>query len=157
MGLKLDFCLNFALDSVLPCSKVKLPLCLTNQALRHEGVWGNGCIGTSWRWVVSFTPRVDPRADLDDLEKRKYLTLSGLELRSLGRPARSQSLYRLSYRGSPSPCSTRQKSIRMPHHYWRHTRILVENKMRVLLTAGASPSSDKMLMGFLQLFSWLFS
>jgi hypothetical protein len=32
--------------------------------LRHEGVWGNGCIdphfldlGTSWRWVVNFTPR----------------------------------------------------------------------------------------------------
>jgi hypothetical protein len=31
---------------------------------RHEGVWENGCIdprflefGTSWRWVVSFTPR----------------------------------------------------------------------------------------------------
>jgi hypothetical protein len=34
-----------------------------NSALRHEGVWGSGCIdphfldlGTSWRWVVSFTP-----------------------------------------------------------------------------------------------------
>jgi hypothetical protein len=44
--------------------KVKLPPCLTNYALRHEGVWGSGCIdphfldlGTSWRWVVSFTPR----------------------------------------------------------------------------------------------------
>jgi hypothetical protein len=36
--------------------KVKLSLCLTNQALRHEGVWGSGCLdpqfldlGTSWR------------------------------------------------------------------------------------------------------------
>jgi hypothetical protein len=36
--------------------KVKLSLCLTNSALRHEGVWGSGCIdlhfldlGTSWR------------------------------------------------------------------------------------------------------------
>jgi hypothetical protein len=45
-------------------SKVKLSLCLTNYALRHEGVWGSGCIdtyfldlGTSWRWAVSFTPR----------------------------------------------------------------------------------------------------
>jgi hypothetical protein len=44
--------------------KVKLFLCLTNQALRHEGVWGSRYIdphfldrGTSWRWVVSFTPR----------------------------------------------------------------------------------------------------
>jgi hypothetical protein len=38
---------------------------------------------------------VDPRASLDDVEKRKYLTLPGLELRPLGRPASSQSLYRL--------------------------------------------------------------
>jgi hypothetical protein len=44
--------------------KAKLSLCLTNYALRHEGVWGSGCIdphildvGTSWRWVVSFIPR----------------------------------------------------------------------------------------------------
>jgi hypothetical protein len=43
--------------------KVKLSLCLTTYALRHEGVCGSGCIdpncldlGTSWRWVVSFTP-----------------------------------------------------------------------------------------------------
>jgi hypothetical protein len=37
---------------------------------------------------------VDPRASLDDVEKRKLLTLPGLELQPLGRPARSQSLYR---------------------------------------------------------------
>jgi hypothetical protein len=106
--------------------KVKLSLCLTNQALRHEGVWGSGCIdphffdlGTSWRWVVSFTPLplyprgkspppstnwiggwVDPRADLDDVEERKFLTLPWLELQPLGLPARSQSLYRLRYPGS---------------------------------------------------------
>jgi hypothetical protein len=75
-------------------TKVKLSLCLTNWALRHEGVWGSGFIdprfldlGTSWRWSAShpgpFTPRegapgthwiggwVDRRANLDDLEKRK--------------------------------------------------------------------------------------
>jgi hypothetical protein len=40
---------------------------------------------------------VEPRAGLDDVEKRKFLTLLGLELRPLGRPARSQSLYRLHY------------------------------------------------------------
>jgi hypothetical protein len=74
-------------------------------------------LGTSWRWVVSFTLRllyfrgktrgthwiggwVDPRAFLDDVEKRKFLTLPGLELRHLDRPARSQSLYRLRYPGS---------------------------------------------------------
>jgi hypothetical protein len=69
-------------------------------------------LGTSWTWVVSFTPRqlypgerapgthwiggwVGPRTSLDDAEKRKFMTLSGLELRVLGRLARSQSLYRL--------------------------------------------------------------
>jgi hypothetical protein len=43
---------------------------------------------------------VDPGAGLDDLEKRKFLTLPGLELRPLGLPARRQSLYRLRYPGS---------------------------------------------------------
>jgi stalled ribosome alternative rescue factor ArfA len=43
---------------------------------------------------------VDPRAGLDDLEKRKFLTLPELELHPLCRPARSQSLCRLRYPGS---------------------------------------------------------
>jgi hypothetical protein len=43
---------------------------------------------------------VDPRAGLDDVEKRKFLPPPGLKLRPLGRPARSQSLYRLRYPGS---------------------------------------------------------
>jgi hypothetical protein len=38
---------------------------------------------------------VDPRAGLDDVEKRKFLTLPGLELRPLVRPSRIQSLSRL--------------------------------------------------------------
>jgi hypothetical protein len=41
-----------------------------------------------------------PRASLDDMEKGKFLTLPGLELRPLGCPAHSQSLYRLHYPGS---------------------------------------------------------
>jgi hypothetical protein len=106
---------------VLPSciKKVKLSLCLTNQALRYEGVWGSGHIdphfldlGTSWRWVVSFTPLpvyprgksprypLGPRTGLNDIERRKFLTLPGLQLRSLRRPARSQSLYLLRYPGS---------------------------------------------------------
>jgi hypothetical protein len=36
---------------------------------------------------------VDPRAGLDDVEKRKFFTLPGLELRPLGRPARSNTDY----------------------------------------------------------------
>jgi hypothetical protein len=40
---------------------------------------------------------VGPRVGLDDAEKRKFFTPTGLELRPLGHPARSQSLYRLRY------------------------------------------------------------
>jgi hypothetical protein len=43
-------------------------------------------------WIEGW---VDSRAGLDDVEKKKFLTLPGLELRPLGRPARSQSLSRL--------------------------------------------------------------
>jgi hypothetical protein len=73
----------------------------------------SGCIdprildlGTNWKWVVSFTLRplypriggwVGPRTGLDDVEKRKISPLP--ELRPRGRPAGSQSLYRLSYPG----------------------------------------------------------
>jgi hypothetical protein len=56
---------------------------------------GERAPGTHWigGWV-------DPRAGLDDVEKRKFLTLLGFELRTLRRPARSQSLYRLRFPGS---------------------------------------------------------
>jgi hypothetical protein len=56
---------------------------------------GEEAPGTNWigGWV-------DPRAGVDDMEKRKLLTLPGLELRPLSRPARSLSLFRLSYPGS---------------------------------------------------------
>jgi hypothetical protein len=40
---------------------------------------------------------VGPIASLDYVEKRKLLTLLGLELRPLGRPVHSQSLYQLRY------------------------------------------------------------
>jgi hypothetical protein len=62
-------------------------------------------LGTSWMFVVSFTPPplypgthwiggwVGPRTGLEHVEKRKFLTLPGLELRSLRRPARSYLLY----------------------------------------------------------------
>jgi hypothetical protein len=64
-------------------------MCLTNYALRHEGVWESGCIDPHFLDLVSFTtrplysrgkrpqyPLVDLRAGLDDL--RKFLTLPGL-------------------------------------------------------------------------------
>jgi hypothetical protein len=43
---------------------------------------------------------VKPRVGLDEVEKRKFLTIPGLELQPLGRPACSHSLYRLRYLGS---------------------------------------------------------
>jgi hypothetical protein len=45
---------------------------------------------------------VDPTVGQDNMEKRKLLTLLGLELQPLGRPASSHSLYRLRYPGSLS-------------------------------------------------------
>jgi hypothetical protein len=92
--------------------KVKLSLCSTNQAPRHEGVWGSGCIdphflhlGTSWRWVVNFTHRpLYPRRKSPryPLERRfggpqsrsgrsgeEKILDPRLELWPLGRPGRS--------------------------------------------------------------------
>jgi hypothetical protein len=56
---------------------------------------GERALGTHWVGGL-----VDPTAGLGDVEKRKFLSLPGLELRPLGRPARGQSLYRLRYPGS---------------------------------------------------------
>jgi hypothetical protein len=44
---------------------------------------------------------IDCRVGLDDVEKRKFLNLQGLEIGPLGCPARSQSLYVLRYPGCP--------------------------------------------------------
>jgi hypothetical protein len=56
---------------------------------------GERAPGTHWigGWV-------DPRAGLDNLETRKFLTLLGLELRPLGLPARSQLLCQPCYPGA---------------------------------------------------------
>jgi hypothetical protein len=48
---------------------------------------------------------MNPRAGLDDVEKKKCLTLPGLELRPLGRPPRSQTLYRPRFPGSEGFCT----------------------------------------------------
>jgi hypothetical protein len=51
---------------------------------------GRFTLGTHWIGGL-----VDPRAGLDDVQKRNFLTLPGFELQPFGRPTRSQSLYRL--------------------------------------------------------------
>jgi hypothetical protein len=77
--------------------RVKLFVCLTHLALRHEDVWRNGCIdphildlGTSWRWV-------GPGIGLVDVERRN-LAPTGTRTQT----HRPFSPYRLRYPGSPS-------------------------------------------------------
>jgi hypothetical protein len=83
--------------------KAKLSVCLTNYALLHEEVWVTGCIDSRFldpgcrfipgeiapcaHWIGDW---VDARTDLDYMEKWKFLTLPGHELRPLARPARIQ-------------------------------------------------------------------
>jgi hypothetical protein len=65
----------------------------------RSGSFTSGKRVSGTHWIGGW---VDPRGGLDDLEKRKFLILPGLELRPLGRPLRSQSLYQW----SPYICST---------------------------------------------------
>jgi hypothetical protein len=51
----------------------------------------------STHWIGGW---VGPRTGLDYMKKRKFLPPPGLDLRPIGRPARSYSLYRLSYPGA---------------------------------------------------------
>jgi hypothetical protein len=71
---------------------------------------------------------VNPRVGLDDVEKGKFLILPGLELRPLGRPARSQSLYRLGYPGSNSDC--------IASNYW----LTVNNKLESTWKVAVMPT-----------------
>jgi hypothetical protein len=60
-------------------------------------------VGGEWSASCSdrFSPGdwVDSRVGLDNVEKRKFLTQLGLELRPYGCPAHSQSLHSLRYPG----------------------------------------------------------
>jgi hypothetical protein len=70
------------------------PLYPSERAPRTHWIWG---------WV-------DPRACLDDVEKRKFLTLPGHELWPLGRSACSQSVYQLAI-PVPNYCEWLKKMI----------------------------------------------
>jgi hypothetical protein len=76
----------------------------------EERAPGTHCLG-GW---------VDPRAGLDDLEKRKFLTLLGLELRPLGHPAHSQLLYRLHHPGKIKAVHSFNMSVNFHQTTWRH-------------------------------------
>jgi hypothetical protein len=71
--------------------------CLTSALAGGEWSSHPSRFNPGTHWIGGW---VHPRASLDDMEKRKFLTLLVLELRPLGHPARSQSLYRLPYPGS---------------------------------------------------------
>jgi hypothetical protein len=94
-------------------AKVKLSLCLINKHYALKAYGGVDIeiyifldLSTSCSWVASFKPLPlypqgksprypfdrrlgGPRAGLDDVEKRKFLTPPGLEIRPFGLPARS--------------------------------------------------------------------
>jgi hypothetical protein len=78
----------------------KVGVFLTSAMLEMCSVSRRGCFSPGerapgTRWIGDWE---DPRVSLRDTEKWKFSTLPGLEFRSLGRPASSQSLYRLRYR-----------------------------------------------------------
>jgi hypothetical protein len=80
---------------------------------------GERAPGTRWIWGW-----VGPRAGLDDMEKRKILTLPGLELRPLCHPACKQSQYQLRYPGS------RVIMVGMFYHYVKYRIMYVSEKKR---------------------------
>jgi hypothetical protein len=63
----------------------------------HFGLFTPGERDPRTLWIGGWVGSI---AGLVDMEKRKFLLPPGLELRPLGRPARSQSLYGLRYPGS---------------------------------------------------------
>jgi hypothetical protein len=71
---------------------VQIHIFLTSALVRGEWLTSRpGRFTPGTRWIGGC---VGPTAGVDDV-KRKFLILPGPELRSLGRPAHSQSLYRL--------------------------------------------------------------
>jgi hypothetical protein len=107
-------------QNLIPCKgkkneKVKLSLCLTNYAVRHENVWGSEDTHFSLpryymevsEWSASRPGQVkSPRYPLDMRSggsqsrsgrrgEQKILDRTGTRTRPLVRPARNQSLYRL--------------------------------------------------------------
>jgi hypothetical protein len=81
---------------------------------------------------------VDPRAGIDDVEKRIFLTLPGLELRPLGRPASSQSLYRLRY-SAPDRIGRLCKEIKT-----KKTHLTLLSKCKILNTLSKGGGGEQM-------------
>jgi hypothetical protein len=84
---------------------------------------------------------VSPRTGLDDVKRRKILTLPGLELRTIGHPARSQSLYQLLY-----PGVVFQKRTLYPSSGMKGKKLTRKKHVssKILLSALVKPSALKM-------------
>jgi hypothetical protein len=113
-------------------------------------------LGTRWGWVVSVTPRprfnpgestpgthctgcwVGPRAGLDTEARGKILSpLPGIEPRSPGRPARSQTLYWLSYPAHTCVLSFSYSHIAIYICLWKPSRFLsISNSRRAYETTS---------------------
>jgi hypothetical protein len=83
---------------------------------------GERAPGTHW-----IEGLVSPSTGLDDVEKRKFLTLRGLELCPLSRPALSQSLYRLRYSYLPLSVWDRYDFVT-----WGYTADVMQNSWFLL-------------------------
>jgi hypothetical protein len=93
---------------------------------------------TGIHWIGGWVER---RGGLDDVEKRKFFILPGLELRLLGRPARSQSLYRLSYPGPSLRGIWTRNKWRL--YLYGGTRELIRNEKNENTAAGAGGNEEK--------------
>jgi hypothetical protein len=93
--------MDMGIQKRVDARKIKLPLCWSNSAPRYEDVWWSGGLyprifnlGTTWRWVVSFTARpiytrgksplnlliggwVGHRASLDAVKRRNISYTTG--------------------------------------------------------------------------------
>jgi hypothetical protein len=70
--------------------KLTLAIAGVQWSASGPGRFTHGERAPSTYWIGGW---VDPRASVDDMEKRKFLTISGIDLRPLSHPAHSQSLY----------------------------------------------------------------
>jgi hypothetical protein len=90
---------------------------------------------------------VDPKAGLDDVEKKKFLTLPGLELRPLPHSARSQSLYRLRYPRSNKGLSSHNNNIIIYFSPRSRSSRRWEDNINEVFTESCRPNLADSVMG----------
>jgi hypothetical protein len=83
---------SYIISEVKGKSKVKLSLCVTNEALRHEDVWGSWCIDPHFldlgsSWTLSLYPRYPLYRKLCGLQSRsgRYGEVKKLKPKNISR------------------------------------------------------------------------